>query len=70
MMVDVSKVPDCKPGDSVVLVGTMGNEHISVEELANKAYSFNYEFVCGVGHRVPRVYFEKDKYIKTVSYII
>ena len=70
LMVDVSKVPDCKPGDSVVLLGTMGNEHIAVEELANKAYSFNYEFVCGVGHRVPRVYYEKDKYIKTVSYII
>lgn len=70
MMVDVSKVPDCRAGDMVVLVGNMGKEHISVEELADKAYSFNYEFVCGVGHRVPRVYYENGEFLKTISYII
>ena len=70
MMVDVTNVPHCKSGDEVVLMGSMGNEHISVEELAAKAYSFNYEFVCGVGHRVPRAYWENGEYKKTVSYII
>ncbi len=70
MMVDVSAVPDVKVGDDVVLVGRMGDEYIPVEELADKAYSFNYEFVCGVGHRVPRVYFENGEYSETVSYII
>ncbi len=69
MMVDVSEVPNASVGDEVVLVGRMGDWSISVEELADNAYSFNYEFVCGIGRRVPRVYFEGERYIKTVSYI-
>jgi len=69
MMVDVSEVPNASVGDEAVLVGRMGDGSISVEELADNAYSFNYEFVCGIGRRVPRVYFEGERYIKTVSYI-
>ncbi len=69
MMVDLSSVPDAKSGDEVVLFGKMGDEEIPVEELADSAYSFNYEFVCGIGRRVPRVYFEKGDYKETVSYM-
>lgn len=69
MMVDVSSVPDAVSGDDVVLFGRMGNEEITVDELADNAYSFNYEFVCGVGRRVPRVYFENGEYKETVSYL-
>lgn len=69
MMVDVSEVPNAKVGDTVVLVGSDGDLHISVEELAAPAASFNYEFVCGIGRRVPRAYFRDGKHIKTVSYL-
>ena len=33
------------------------------------AYSFPYEWVCGISRRVPRVYFRGGKPYRTVSYI-
>lgn len=56
MMVNVTDIPNVKQGDTVTLVGTDGDKHISVEEVADNAYSFNYEFCCGINKRVPRVY--------------
>ncbi len=55
-MVDVTHIPNVKQGDEVVLVGVQGDKRISVEEVADLAGSFNYEFVCGINKRVPRVY--------------
>ncbi|MDR0751679.1 MAG: alanine racemase [Christensenellaceae bacterium] len=57
-MVDVTNIDGVCAGDAAVIVGESGSEKITVEELADKAYSFNYEFVCGIGPRVPRVYSE------------
>ena len=47
---------DVKLEDTVTLIGKDGDNYISVEDMANLAGSFNYEFVCDVGKRVPRVY--------------
>ena len=56
-MVDIGDVKDeVKVEDVVTLIGTDGNEHISVEEIADLAGSFNYEFVCDISKRVKRVY--------------
>lgn len=65
MMVDISDVPEAEIEDKVVLVGRDGNEFIPAEELADAAYSFNYEFVCGIARRVPRVYFKNGEYVNT-----
>ena len=70
MMVDVTEVPDAAIGDDVVLFGKMGDEEITVDELADNAYSFNYEFVCGIGRRVPRVYYENGEIKEIVSYLL
>ena len=56
MMVDITDIPDVKLEDIVTLIGKDGDNYISVEDMANLAGSFNYEFVCDVGKRVPRVY--------------
>ncbi len=53
-MIDVTDIPDVKEGDAVVIIGKSGNKVMSVEEVANLAGSFNYEFVCGISSRVPR----------------
>lgn len=55
-MIDVTDIPNVREGDTVTLVGTDGDKCISVEEVADSAYSFNYEFCCGIAKRVPRVY--------------
>lgn len=56
MMVDITNVPDAKIEDPVVLIGKDGNDRITAEEVGEAAYSFNYELVCGIARRVPRVY--------------
>lgn len=56
MMVDVTNIEDVKIEDEVTLVGKDGENVITVEELAEIAGSFNYEFVCGIGKRVKRIY--------------
>ena len=55
-MVDITDIPDVQMEDVVTLIGTDGKERISVEDMADLAGSFNYEFVCDVGQRVKRVY--------------
>lgn len=55
-MVDVTDIPETKFMDRVVLVGTDGDDEITVEELSRLSGRFNYEFVCCLGKRIPRVY--------------
>lgn len=70
MMVDVTDIPDAALGDTVVLFGRSGDACIPVEEIAAQADSFNYEFVCGISRRVPRVYLQGGKPIHTVRYLL
>ncbi len=70
MMVDITDVPDVKIDDPVVLVGSDGNDVITVEQIAAAADSFNYEFVCGISRRVPRRYRQNGQIIKTVHYLL
>jgi len=69
MMVDVTDIPETQPGDRVTLVGTDGEETITMEAIAAAADSFNYEFVCGISRRVPRIYVRDGKTIHSVHYL-
>lgn len=68
-MVDVTDIEGVSVMDRVTLVGTDGDKNITVEEAADLAGSFNYEFVCGIGKRVPRVYFQDGKAKEAVDYL-
>ena len=70
MMVDITDIPDARLGDVVVLVGRDGEEQITVERIAAQGDSFNYEFVCGISRRVPRVYTLGGRVDHTVSYLL
>ena len=63
IMVDVTKVPDAVQGDVVTLIGADGDQTITVEEISELAGSFNYEFVCNLSRRVPRVYYRDGKVV-------
>ena len=69
MMVDVTDIPQTQPGDRVTLVGTDGMQTITMEQIAAAADSFNYEFVCGISRRVPRIYVRDGKNIHSVHYL-
>ena len=70
LMVDVTEIDDVQPGDRVVLVGRSGNEEITVETIAEAADSFNYEFICGISRRVPRIYSRRGKTVHSVHYLL
>lgn len=67
-MVDVTDIPNVGQGDVVTLTGRDGDAYISIEEVADMAYSFNYEFVCDIGKRVPRVFYRHGRKIDTKDY--
>ena len=66
-MVDVTGM-DVKEGDKVTLAGKDGSEEILIDDLATLAGTFNYEFVCDLGKRVPRVFVKDGKIVGTKDY--
>lgn len=55
-MVDVTNIKGVSVEDEVVLFGKQGDKEIPVEEIAELLGTINYEIVCMIGKRVPRVY--------------
>ncbi len=68
-MVDVTEIPSVQVGTPVTLVGTDGNETLSMEEVSGLAHSFNYELPCRIARRVPRVYYRDGVPVDAVEYI-
>ncbi|HYB28114.1 MAG TPA: alanine racemase [Solirubrobacteraceae bacterium] len=54
--VDVGSRGAVATGDRVTIIGVDGDERVSAEELARRIGTINYEVVCGISARVPRVY--------------
>jgi len=54
--VQLDAVPQAAVGDEVVLIGAQGDERITAEEVAEIWGTINYEVVCAIGARVPRLY--------------
>ena len=65
MIVDITDIEDVREFDEVLLFG----RDLPVEILANMCDTINYEMICAVSRRVPRVYIKNGKPEKTVSYI-
>ena len=72
IMVDVteplestSSAGEVVQGSEVVLIGKSGDLTITMEEIAELAGSFNYEFVCGLSVRVPRIYYRNGECVGT-----
>ncbi len=55
-MVDVTAVPDVRPGDVATLLGRDGEERVDADELATLADTISWEILAGVTARVPRLY--------------
>jgi len=54
-MADVGDTP-VEVGEEVVLIGRQGDEEITVDEVAALLGTINYEIVCMLSDRVPRIY--------------
>lgn len=67
-MVDVTDIDGVKQGDIVKLVGQDNLEYISVEELAEYSGTINYEFICNLGKRIPRLYYSNKELVEIIEY--
>ncbi len=56
-------------GTVVTLIGNDGDKSITVDEIAAKLETINYEVTCMIGARVPRVYL-KDNQVNHVRNFI
>lgn len=68
-MVDVTDIDNVKIGSKVTLVGTDGDATLTMEEVSEKAYSFNYELPCSVSRRVPRTYYKNGELVDFSNYL-
>ncbi len=68
-MVDVTGIDGAKVDSVVTLVGRDGNAWLSMEEVSNAAYSFNYELPCRIARRVPRTYYKDGEFVKATNYM-
>ncbi len=70
-MLDITDLKDnVNVGDEVILLGKQGNKEITAEELAEKIGTVNYEIVCVIGRRIPRVYIKDNKVQNVLNYLI
>lgn len=55
-MIDVGHIPDCRPGDEVIIMGSQGNETISADDIARTIGTINYEITASLTKRMPICY--------------
>lgn len=60
---------DAKVGDEVILFGNGENGYPTADDLAKILGTINYEIVCMIERRVPRVYVKDGKVVKIVDYL-
>lgn len=63
-MIDLTDVGEVKVGDEVILMGTDGNLKFDADDIAPLLGTINYEVLCMVGRRVPRVYTKGGQVVK------
>jgi alanine racemase len=56
VMVQLDSIPEAQEGDEAVLIGSQGDQLITVDDVAKTWKTINYEVICGLGARVPREY--------------
>lgn len=68
-ILDVSNIEGVKAGMKVTVFGKECNCETTIDSIADKVNTINYELVCDVGRRVPRVFIKNDKIVKISDYL-
>jgi alanine racemase len=58
ILVDVTHIEGVKLHDEAVCIGRQGRDEITAEEIASLCGTINYEILCAISPRVPRLYSE------------
>lgn len=65
-MIDVTNVHNINTGDEVII---FGEDIVTADDIAGKLGTINYEIVCMVSRRIPRIYLCEGKVVSTVNYL-
>ena len=68
IIVDVTGI-DCRVGDTVTVIGKDGKLTITASDIAKLDDTINYEVVCNISMRVPRVYYKDGKQVSVTKYL-
>jgi alanine racemase len=60
-MLDLSEFHDAMVGEEVVIFGRQGEAEITADEIARWDETLNYEVLCRISKRVPRIYLRSGK---------
>lgn len=69
LMLDVSDVPGVCENSTVTVFGCDGNAEITIDELAGLSDTINYELICLLSKRVPRIYLRDGHEVQQLNYI-
>ncbi|WP_315118982.1 alanine racemase [uncultured Clostridium sp.] len=68
-MIDITEVPNVNIGDEVILMGEGEGLNINAEQIAEEIGTINYEVICMISKRVPRVYLKNNEIVKIRNYV-
>ena len=69
LMLDVTHIPDARAGDEVTIIGAEGERAVTFDEMAARLGTINYEKMCLIGKRVPRLYRRGGEDLDVVDYV-
>lgn len=69
-MIDVTNANNIRIGDEVILFGSDGENTIPIEEIAEIMGTINYEILCVIGKRIPRVYLRNGRIADVHNYLL
>ena len=69
LMIDVTHINNVKVDDEVILLGECDDIKYNADDMANAVGTINYEIICMIKGRVPRVYVKDGKVVEIRNYI-
>ena len=68
-MVDVTDIPNVKVSDEVILLGEQGDLKYNADDMAKDLGTINYEVLCMIKQRIPRVYIRNGRVQNVRNYL-
>ena len=69
LMLDITDIDDVSINDEVVVLGKSKNSEITLDELSSMMGTINYEFLCLLSKRIPRIYLKDNKTVSQLNYL-
>lgn len=68
-MIDVSHIKNVKPEDEVIIMGESCGKKITADDMAEILGTINYEVVCTISKRIPRIYIKDKEIVEIIKHV-